>query len=62
MQTLTVDLGDRSYPIHIGPGLLDRADLIAPHLAQKRVAIVTNTIVGPLYLERLTRGPGVRRG
>ena len=56
MQTLTVDLGDRSYPIHIGPGLLDQADLIAPHLAQKRVAIVTNTIVGPLYLDRLTRG------
>ena len=56
MQTLTVNLGDRSYPIHIGPGLLDGADLIAPHLAQKRVAVVTNTIVGPLYLERLRRG------
>jgi len=55
MQTLTVDLGDRSYPIHIGPGLLDRADLVLPHLAQKRVAIVTNTTVAPLYLERLTR-------
>jgi 3-dehydroquinate synthase len=55
MQTLTVDLGDRSYPIHIGPGLLGQAGLIAPHLAQKRVAIVTNTTVGPLYLERLTR-------
>jgi 3-dehydroquinate synthase len=55
MQTLTVDLGDRSYPIHIGPGLLDQADLIVPHLAQKRVAIVTNTTVGPLYLERLTK-------
>ncbi len=55
MQTLTVDLGDRSYPIHIGPGLLDRADLIVPHLSQKRVAIVTNTTVGPLYLERLTK-------
>jgi 3-dehydroquinate synthase len=55
MQTLTVDLGDRSYPIHIGPGLLARADLIVPHLAQKRVAIVTNTTVGPLYLDQLTR-------
>ena len=54
MQTLTVDLGDRSYPIHIGAGLLDRADLVLPHLKQKRVAIVTNTTVGPLYLERLT--------
>ncbi|NTV97270.1 MAG: 3-dehydroquinate synthase, partial [Thiobacillus sp.] len=54
MQTLTVDLGDRSYPIHIGTGLLDRADLILPHLKQKRVAIVTNTTVGPLYLDRLS--------
>ena len=54
MQTLNVDLGDRSYPIHIGAGLLDRAELILPHLAQKRVAIVTNTTVGPLYLDRLT--------
>lgn len=53
MQTLTVDLGDRSYPIHIGTGLLDRADLIVPHLAQKRVAVVTNTTVAPLYLDRL---------
>ena len=54
MQTLTVDLGDRAYPIHIGAGLLDRADLILPHLMQKRVAIVTNTTVAPLYLARLT--------
>ncbi len=63
MQTLTVDLGDRSYPIHIGGGLLERADLIVPHLAQKRAAIVTNTTVGPLYLERLQKtleGAGVQ--
>ncbi len=53
MQTLTVDLGDRSYPIHIGAGLLDQAGLILPHLAQKRVVVVTNTTVAPLYLERL---------
>ncbi|MFP5403833.1 MAG: 3-dehydroquinate synthase [Gammaproteobacteria bacterium] len=54
MQTLTVDLGDRSYPIHIGPGLIDDAGLIVPHLAQKRVMVVTNTTVAPLYLARLT--------
>jgi len=63
MQTLTVDLGDRSYPIYIGTGLIDRADLILPHLKQKRVAIVTNTTVGPLYLDRLTstlEGAGVQ--
>ncbi|MEW6677506.1 MAG: 3-dehydroquinate synthase [Pseudomonadota bacterium] len=63
MQTLTVDLGDRSYPIHIGPGLLDRADLVLPHLGQKRAVIVTNTTVGPLYLERFSatlRNAGVQ--
>jgi 3-dehydroquinate synthase len=55
MQTLTVDLGDRAYPIHIGPGLLDRAELVLPHLKQKRAVIVTNTTVGPLYLDRFAR-------
>ena len=53
MRTLTVDIKDQPYPIHIGPGLLDRAELITPHLAQKRVVIVTNTTVGPLYSARL---------
>jgi 3-dehydroquinate synthase len=53
MQTLHVELGDRSYPIHIGSGLLTRADLLLPHLASKQVAIVTNTRVAPLYLQTL---------
>jgi len=62
-QTLSVDLGDRSYPIHIGPGLLDQAGLVLPHLKQKRAVIVTNTTVGPLYLERFSatlRNAGVQ--
>lgn len=53
MQTLNVALGERAYPIHIGRGLLDQAGLIVPHLKTKRVAIVTNEVVGPLYLERV---------
>ena len=53
MQTLTVGLGERSYPIHIGSGLLGRAELLRAHLPRKRTAIVTNTTVAPLYLERL---------
>lgn len=53
MQTLTVDLGDRSYPIHVGQNLLSRADLILPHIKRKQVAIVTNTTVAPLYLEKV---------
>jgi len=53
MQTLTVGLGERSYPIHIGSGLLDQAELLQAHVPRKRVAIVTNTTVAPLYLEKL---------
>lgn len=53
MRTLNVELGSRAYPIHIGPGLLTRGDLIARHLRTPRVAIVSNTTVAPLYLETL---------
>ncbi|MFJ5446840.1 3-dehydroquinate synthase [Methylobacillus methanolivorans] len=55
MQTLHVDLGERSYPIHIGRGLLTQPELILPHLKRKQVAIVTNTTVAPLYLEKLAQ-------
>lgn len=55
MQTLTVDLGDRSYPIHIGANLLARPDLMAPHIAGRQVCIVTNTTVAPLYLAQLKK-------
>ena len=55
MQPLSVTLGDRSYPIHIGTGLLDDAKLYAPHVASKTVAVITNSVVAPLYLERIQR-------
>jgi 3-dehydroquinate synthase len=55
MQTLSVALAERSYPVHIGTGLLARADLILPFLAQQRVAVVTNVTVAPLFLERFAR-------
>ena len=55
MQTLIVSLEERSYPIHIGCGLLAQSKLLLPHLKQKKVVVVTNTTVGPLYLERLSR-------
>jgi len=62
MLTTVVGLGDRAYPIHIGTGLLDQAQLVTAHLSQKRVAIVTNETVAPLYLGRLSatlEGAGV---
>ncbi|MCH2340334.1 3-dehydroquinate synthase [Pseudomonas sp. NPDC047963] len=54
MQTLQVDLGERSYPILIGEQLIDRGELLACHIRGKQVAIVTNDTVAPLYLERLS--------
>ena len=53
METLTVALGDRAYPIHIGQGVFDRSELLLPHLRQPKVAIVSNVTVAPLYLRRL---------
>jgi 3-dehydroquinate synthase len=55
MQSLTVDLGERSYPIFIGRGLLDEPDRFSPHIRGQRVMIVTNDTVAPLYLDRLRR-------
>jgi 3-dehydroquinate synthase len=48
---VAVDLGERSYNIHIGRGLLASAgELMAPVLKQKRTFIVTDSNVAPNYL------------
>lgn len=54
--TLNVALGERSYPIHIGSGLLGDPQWLAPYLAGRQVMVVTNECVAPLYLERFKRG------
>jgi shikimate kinase/3-dehydroquinate synthase len=54
-QQLTVALQERSYDIHIGAGLLSRMELLQTHIPLKRVAIVTNTTVAPLYLDTLIK-------
>jgi 3-dehydroquinate synthase len=51
---LHVDLGERSYPITIGQSLLSDPSVVAAHVGQ-RAAIVTNTVVAPLYLEQLKK-------
>ena len=53
MRTITVALEGRAYPIHIGEDLLSQSGLFQPHMPQRRVAVVTNTTVGALYLDRL---------
>ena len=52
MKTLQVELGDRSYPIFIGQGLMGNAELVKPYVKGQQVLIVTNTTVAPLYLEK----------
>lgn len=58
MLSLTVDLGERSYPILIGPGLLGTPDLLAPYVHGRSALIVSNEIVGPLYLDKLRASLG----
>lgn len=53
---LQVELAERSYPIFIGPGLLQQAELVARYVNGKRAVIVSNTTVAPLYLAQLEQG------
>ena len=54
MQRLTVELDERSYPIYIGEGLLQDAELLLGHISGKQVCIVTDDTVAPLYLEQVS--------
>ncbi len=49
--TVSVDLGERSYPIYIGSGLLHEPEFLVNHIPGNSALIVTNTVVAPLYLE-----------
>ncbi|GAB5413984.1 MAG: 3-dehydroquinate synthase [Congregibacter sp.] len=53
MSILNVDLGERSYPIYIGSGLLGDPEVFARHITGNQLLIVTNETVAPLLLERL---------
>lgn len=61
---VSVDLGDRSYPIYIGAGLLDNGALLRKHVPGVTALIVTNETIAPFYLERavaaLADGGGIR--
>jgi len=53
VRTLTVALGERSYPIHIGEGILTRCGELLPPLPSRRAVVVTNPIVAALHLDAL---------
>ena len=51
--TLTVELGDKSYPIFIGSGLINQPELLCKHIKGESALIVSNTTIAPLYLETI---------
>ncbi len=51
MKSLTVELGERSYPILIGRNLLAQAGLLARHVRGRRALVVTDSNVAPRYLQ-----------
>ncbi len=52
--TLNVELGERSYPIVIGSGLIEGGYDLSPYTNGRECLIVSNVTVAPLYLEKLT--------
>jgi 3-dehydroquinate synthase len=61
IERLTVELGERSYPIVIGPGLLQQRAVLEECIPGRDALLVSNTVVAPLYAERLTGAlPGRR--
>jgi 3-dehydroquinate synthase len=61
VKTLKVELGSRSYPILIGDGLIENAELLHQHVPARDVLIVSNATVAPLYLDALSAGLRPRR-
>jgi 3-dehydroquinate synthase len=61
LQRIDVNLGTRSYPIHIGPGAMQAQAELARAIPAKDVLVVTNTTVGPLYAARLIAALAPRR-
>jgi 3-dehydroquinate synthase len=55
MKKLLVELGDRSYPIYIGSGLLNQPELYIQHIKAKQVVVVTNETIAPLYLDTILK-------
>ena len=61
MQRLSLDLGERSYPILLGSGLLQAQDVLEPYLGREGVLVVTNETIAPLYLDEALKMMGGRK-
>jgi 3-dehydroquinate synthase len=55
-QEIRVELGTRSYPIWIGPGLLQQSALWRSRIGGRHVLMVSNSTVAPLYLQTVVAG------
>jgi 3-dehydroquinate synthase len=61
VNTLTVELGDRSYPILIGRSLLDNAQALAQHIPARDIVLISNVTVAPLYAKTLSQSLASKR-
>ena len=58
MKTINIDLGQRSYPIYVGGNLISNKTIFKKHIITKNIAIVSNTTVAPLYLDKVISSIG----
>ena len=61
MTTININLEKRSYPIYVGEGLLENYGLLKKHISNKKVAIITNDKIAPLYLEKISNTLSVEK-
>jgi 3-dehydroquinate synthase len=61
VNTLNVDLGDRSYPILIGRGLIEDAQALERCIPARDIVLVSNVTVAPLYAKKLARSLASKR-
>lgn len=54
MKTINVELAENSYPVYLGRSLLSDSDLWNRHLGAGKTLVVSNEIVAPLYLEKVS--------
>lgn len=55
METLTVSLGERSYPIYIKSGAMSDSSFFIPHIKGNKVVVVTNETLQPLFADKVNQ-------
>ncbi len=55
METLTVSLGERSYPIYIKSGAMSDSSFFVPHIKGNKVVVITNHTLQPLFEDMINQ-------